>query len=657
MRSLLTILCMSPAATVSPSAPQDPQPVVLNDDGAWCWFQDERAVVANGTLWFGSVASGHLDPDRRGDIQVSSVDLSSGKLEGAAQKTWELHDQLQLDDHDVPALLVRSDQRVLAVYGKHGNDSKVLSRVSVSSDPNEGWGPEQVHDTKGAGVTYANLFAFPGGEGSPTRILDVHRGEGWDPNILASSDGGITWAHEGALLSGPGRPYLKYAQVGDDLHFLATNQHPRDFDNSVYHGILRGRDICKADGTVVGQLGESAPRPPQLTLVFEGAPDAVAWLVDVAISDVGEPLALLSIQTDGAGKPRAQGGLDHRFLLAVCNDAKWSTEQIAYAGTRLYAGEDDYTGLGAIDPHETGRFYISTDAHPITGKPLVNAKGLRRREIYAGDGKTWRALTRDSAHDNLRPIVPATDDPGQRVVLWLRGTYRSYGNYDLEVVGLLDARRPDYVPAGFELVAAQDFEGKDAVRGQRYTDSSAWSVKGADAQHWLELEAGGDYEPPHRSPHHLAILDAPPVGSFVLEVDLLQSGREYAHRDMVIAFGMRDPAHYVYAHLSTAADATAHHIHRVAAAPRESITVNRNQGVTWGRDQWHAVRVTYDAPSGHIAVYFDDMEHAVLTGTETSITSGHIGFGSYDDVGRIDNVRLWARPDFDGSRPEFFENH
>ena len=33
-------------------------PVVLNDDGGWCWFQDERALLLGQWLIFGSVAGG-----------------------------------------------------------------------------------------------------------------------------------------------------------------------------------------------------------------------------------------------------------------------------------------------------------------------------------------------------------------------------------------------------------------------------------------------------------------------------------------------------------------------------------------------------------------------------------------------------------------------
>jgi len=42
-------------------------------------------------------------------------------------------------------------------------------------------------------------------------------------------------------------------------------------------------------------------------------------------------------------------------------------------------------------------------------------------------------VTRDSPVDNLRPVVPASGKD-QTVLLWLRGRYFRYVNYDLQVV-------------------------------------------------------------------------------------------------------------------------------------------------------------------------------------------------------------------------------
>ena len=45
-------------------------------------------------------------------------------------------------------------------------------------------------------------------------------------------------------------------------------------------------------------------------------------------------------------------------------------------------------------------------------------------------------MTLNSTVDNLRPVVPKWDT-GNTALLWLRGTLRSYTDYDLEVVGLV----------------------------------------------------------------------------------------------------------------------------------------------------------------------------------------------------------------------------
>ncbi len=155
-----------------------------------------------------------------------------------------------------------------------------------------------------------------------------------------------------------------------------------------------------------------------------------------------------TVQVDGAGKPRASGGIDHRFRFAWFDGAAWHDEEIAYAGTRLYAGEDDYTGLAAIDPIAPGVVFISTDAHPTTGEPLVSATdGQRHREIFRGhrtdqDKWVWQAVTSNSSVDQVRPIVTQADGD-VRAVLWLSGTMKTYQDYDFDVVGYIVQQTDD----------------------------------------------------------------------------------------------------------------------------------------------------------------------------------------------------------------------
>jgi hypothetical protein len=71
------------AAALAPFGLYGGQPqtvIVFNDDGGWCWFQDERALVSAGTLLIGSVAAGVHDSARRGNIEVVAYDLFSGRV-------------------------------------------------------------------------------------------------------------------------------------------------------------------------------------------------------------------------------------------------------------------------------------------------------------------------------------------------------------------------------------------------------------------------------------------------------------------------------------------------------------------------------------------------------------------------------------------------
>src|SRR5690606_30996424 len=59
------------------------------------------------------------------------------------------------------------------------------------------------------------------------------------------------------------------------------------------------------------------------------------------------------------------------------------------------------------------------------------------------------------------------------------------------------------------------------------TGKAAWKVSGEGAGRALELPQQSRYQPPVRSPVNIALLADRQFGGFILEVDLLQTGREY----------------------------------------------------------------------------------------------------------------------------------
>ena len=228
-------------------------------------------------------------------------------------------------------------------------------------------------------------------------------------------------------------------------------------------------------------------------------------------------------------------------------------------------------------------------------------------------------------------------------------------SYDADTTG----QQPQSAASDCDLIYTQDFENENAnadidanLAAFAFSDPTAWRITKTDGanSHSLELHTASQYKPPFRSPLGIAILKQPAVGSFALEADLMQTGHDYGHRDMCLLFGVRDASHYYYAHLATTADDTAHQIHTVDGADRRPITTSRSEGIDWSRDQWHHVRLECDIEAGNLRVFFDDMKTPVLAAANVHLTPGWIGFGSFDDTGRIDNIRLSG----DRSKPVTF---
>ena len=456
MRRSALAAALLAALTTAAAAPVErrggtTQPLVLNDDGGWCWFQDERAIVVGGRLLVGTVAAGRHDPSRRGAVEATVVDLASRAVTRTRLDASPLGRPGSYDDHDAPAFALRGDGRLLAVYAGHGSEDCFRFRVSSRPGDPSAWREERrFAPSPSSRVTYSNLFRLAAEHG---RIYDFFRGkdDSFKPSVAWSDDDGERWTAGEVVIDVPSsvrhRPYVKYAgDGGDTIHLVYTEGHPRDFDNSLYHVFYRDGRLHRSDGAVIREMASGLRDPAEGTRVFQGDPANVAWPADLELGRDGRPFAAYSVQKDSAGLPPGQGGNDLRYRLARWTGTRWQDSEVAFAGTRLYAGEDDYAGGAALVPGDPTTVIVSTNADPSTGRPLVShADGLRHWEIYRGHsgdgGRSWRfvPLTRDSAVDNIRPVVPKADGR-EPIVLWVRGQYRAYTDYDLEVVGLLPAR-------------------------------------------------------------------------------------------------------------------------------------------------------------------------------------------------------------------------
>ncbi len=201
------------------------------------------------------------------------------------------------------------------------------------------------------------------------------------------------------------------------------------------------------------------------------------------------------------------------------------------------------------------------------------------------------------------------------------------------------------VPAGYQLAYEQTFEHGDPLKHFVFTDQAAWKVSGEGTGRALELHQQSQYQPPVRSPVNIALLADRQFGDFILEVDLLQTGREYGHRDMCLFFGLQNPQQFYYVHIATKADPNAHNVFVVNEAPRKNFATKTTEGVNWGLEIWHRVRLERSLKTGTIKVYFNDLEQPIMEAQDTTFGLGHIGFGSFDDTGKVKNIRIWTPKD------------
>jgi hypothetical protein len=423
--------------------------IQFNDNGAWCWYQDERAIIdtAGSRLIVGSVAwgGGVGGPPRGGDVDAVILDFQSMTLQRAILR--EGAGQFYCDDHNAPAFLLRPDGGVLSFYAAHFGLYSSFFRTYDAGI----WGTEYEFswdDSIAGGVnfqtTYSNVF-YLSYEG---RMYNFSRGNNRSPNFMYSDDGGDRWTYGGQLSEGGGvgynNGYYKYWSNGvDRIDFICTEYHPRDYNTSIYHGYIQNGNVYNSFGTEVDTsiYDESfIPTTDNFTNVF--AANTVlnnytmtnCWNDDVQRYEDGTIAAIISARTGGSSSDP-----DHCFIYCRFDGSSWTPTYLVNAGKKMYGSEEDYVGLGAIDPSNPDIIYLSTPFDPRDDTTFLGV-----REIFKGvtedNGATWdwTPITMNSERDNFRPIIPQWNEDNI-ALLWFRGSYSSAQNYDAAIVGIIES--------------------------------------------------------------------------------------------------------------------------------------------------------------------------------------------------------------------------
>ncbi|HEY4329675.1 MAG TPA: BNR-4 repeat-containing protein, partial [Phycisphaerae bacterium] len=459
------LLPLLAACQFQPSSPSSRPFFTVKPNGGFNWFLDNRALLDGDKIIVGSIAGTTARGSNYGDVQITAYDLSTN-TRTTATLAPAFAPPFTADDHMAPVLLKRSDGRYLAAFTKHDLDN--LMRWSLSTRPNDAsaWDPLKTvsgNSLDDHGMCFSNLIQLPAPPISPNaaataaprpgRIFNFTRGPGDDPNYMLSDDNGLTFKYGGHILlwdnpdpKNPGRPYIKYAAANTNQIWMAcTQDHPNELPTGtgIYASFIRNNAIFTSNATRIGPLStttDATIKPTQLTEVFKGAPDAVAYLDDLKIGPDNQPVLTFSVRKDD--------GHDLRYYFARFDGRDWHSREIAHAGTTIYMGESNYAGLAAIDNFDPYTLFISANSDPVIGTALKStADGKRHFEIFQGTSTdqgqtfTWQPLTSNSPVDNIRPLVPLRSSP-RRILLWLRGTMTTYKNFDLDIVGILDPTAP-----------------------------------------------------------------------------------------------------------------------------------------------------------------------------------------------------------------------
>lgn len=410
---------------------QSPQPSIqtVEEDAAWCWFSDPRAIMLNQNDEAGLISGGVA---KDGSVVAFSYNSASQEIERGI-----IHPQLEKDDHNNPAFLELPDGKILAFYTRHHNKELFVSGTSKSGDIT-GWeqpqqinisNPEEVEIYGTPYYTYANPFLLSSEE---NRIYLFGRWMGFKPTMIWSDDLGKTWSNSRVVVcpqpfDAGNRPYVKYFSDGSKrIHITFTDGHPRNEPtNSVYYAYYENGAFYRADGALICPVDSLPFEPREATMVYQGNKEqGRAWVYDMKADEKGNPVIVY------ARYPSEQ---DHIYRYARYGGNKWQNVDICNSGRwfpETPEGENErephYSGGLVIDGNNLSTVYLS--------RQVNGTFEIEKWRIDDNGSWSQKAITRNSELDQVRPFVPWWSSGETPDVLWMENKkYVHYTDYESRI--------------------------------------------------------------------------------------------------------------------------------------------------------------------------------------------------------------------------------
>jgi hypothetical protein len=166
--------------------------------------------------------------------------------------------------------------------------------------------------------------------------------------------------------------------------------------------------------------------------------------------------------------------------------------------------------------------------------------------------------------------------------------------------------------------------------------NGGWVVRGET----IVLEKAGVPEGKIRRPAALAILKSAPLTDFTYSIELRSTAPvDLAVRDVQLVIDYQSPARFYYIHLSAKTDAVHNGIFLVDNADRKRLDQPTSRARIVDQN-WHRIRLERNATTGVIAVFIDDDTSPSLSVIDKTLTSGRVGFGSFDETGEFRAIHV-----------------
>jgi len=252
------------------------------------------------------------------------------------------------DHHNVPALYIRTDGKILAVYTQHATDGILRQRISTSAEDISAWSAEST-TTESLNTTYTHLRYLSGENSGAGRLYhfwrvvnpaDTPATDTW--RYRTSDNQGTSWSAAVSLFSGGihTHNYLMPASkvTATRLHFTAANNNVGTWalDSStglpkVYHFYMDvssgSRKFYQSDGT---EIVTALPfGTSNVTVVYDGTsdtPDTPAFPLQAILDSSDEPLIAYTTY------PNAPTTWAHHHHVTRWTGSAWSAAEVVNAG-------------------------------------------------------------------------------------------------------------------------------------------------------------------------------------------------------------------------------------------------------------------------------------------------------------------------------------